>query len=127
MTLQGVQFCPYMTEIKEAVCGHSLGFLLAILHVVQRGGGDVAFRRVVIDRDVFYYNGLEKKTPNESFAAVEPRGDVHINKESFFPMGDHCPSSYDARSWGSVPLANLKGPALYIWWPPDRIRKIPTP
>ncbi|MDR3211775.1 MAG: S26 family signal peptidase [Planctomycetota bacterium] len=88
--------------------------------------GVVTVDNVELDRDVFYYSGWETDY-GEKFPLVGSRGEVRINNESFLPMGDHCPSSYDARSWGPVPLDNLLGPAVLVWWPPERLRLIPIP
>lgn len=93
---------------------------------LEASGGEITLRRILIDRDVFYYSGWEKPG-GEQFGHIGAQGESYINAESFFPMGDHCPSSYDARSWGPVPLSNLRGPALLIWWPPERISVIPSP
>ncbi len=90
------------------------------------GGGAAVVSNLKIDRDIFYYSSWERKT-RYPFLFMSPRGEALINDDSFFPMGDHCPSSYDARSWGPVPLSNLLGPALFIWWPPERIKTIATP
>ncbi len=93
---------------------------------LSAGGGEVRIENIQIDRDVFYYSGWEQQG-GERFAAMSSNGEVFIGPDSFLPMGDHCVSSYDARSWGPVSLGNLRGPALYIWWPPERMRKIPAP
>jgi hypothetical protein len=89
-------------------------------------GGSVRLFRLSLDRDIFYYSGWEQNQ-GEKFRAMNSLGEVHIPADSFLPMGDHCPSSYDARSWGPVRLSLLRGPAFFVWWPPERIGIIPNP
>ncbi|MDR1519235.1 MAG: S26 family signal peptidase [Planctomycetota bacterium] len=89
-------------------------------------GGDLRINRLGIDRDIFYYSGWEGRD-GEKFPAMNSLGEVQVDADSFFPMGDHCPSSYDARTWGPVPLASLRGPALFTWWPPERLGLIASP
>ncbi|MCL2000250.1 MAG: S26 family signal peptidase [Planctomycetes bacterium] len=89
-------------------------------------GGEVSIRRLYIDRDVFYYSGWEQER-GEKFPAMNSQGEVVIGEGSFLPIGDHCPSSFDARSWGPVPTSLLRGPALLVWWPPDRVGRIASP
>lgn len=93
---------------------------------LSAGGSGASLYSVKIDRDVFYYSGWERYE-DDKFDQIGSQGEIYINNESFFPMGDHCVSSYDARSWGPVPLNHLRGPALFVWWPPDRLGVIPRP
>lgn len=39
-----------------------------------------------------------------------------------FVLGDHRDNSYDSRFWGTLPFANVKGRALYIYWAKDKKR-----
>lgn len=43
---------------------------------------------------------------------------------SYFVLGDNSSSSMDSRYWGFVPLRNILGKAMVIYWPPQRIRII---
>ncbi len=52
--------------------------------------------------------------------AIHPQPDP-IPEKSFFMMGDNRDNSKDSRYWGYLPMRNVKGKALFIYWPPRRI------
>jgi signal peptidase I len=49
-------------------------------------------------------------------------GPLKIPAGHCFVLGDNRDNSYDGRYWGALPLANVKGKALYIYWTKDKKR-----
>jgi signal peptidase I len=39
-----------------------------------------------------------------------------VPKDTVFVLGDNRNNSHDSRYWGPVPLENIKGEALVVWW-----------
>ncbi|PIU50919.1 signal peptidase I [Candidatus Desantisbacteria bacterium CG07_land_8_20_14_0_80_39_15] len=57
----------------------------------------------------------------------EPRDNfrpLSVPKGYLFMIGDNRDKSYDSRFWGFLPKENLKGRALFIYWPFTRVRII---
>jgi len=99
-----------------------------IKRVVATEGQTIEVR----DRQVFI-DGKAWDDPHATWVA-QPRatgtggagdnyGPYTVPKDHVFVMGDNRDQSYDSRFWGPVPIADIKGQALVIYWSwdgPDR-------
>jgi signal peptidase I len=47
-------------------------------------------------------------------------GEWPVPEGSLFVMGDNRKNSSDSRSWGVVPIENVIGKAIVVYWPPEK-------
>jgi len=47
-----------------------------------------------------------------------------VPEDSIFVLGDNRNQSSDSHSWGFVPLNNVVGKALIVYWPLDEIKVV---
>lgn len=54
------------------------------------------------------------------YRGEEPKfGPITVEPGHIFVMGDNRDNSADSRCWGQVPIENVKGRAMFIWWSPQ--------
>jgi signal peptidase I len=73
------------------------------------------------ENGVKHYSILDNYRPNyrdfpESHPGAPATGPIEVPAGFVFAMGDNRDQSYDSRGWGFVPLDNLKGQAMFIWF-----------
>ena len=78
---------------------------------------EAAIDNIRLERDIYYLAQLG----GGNGRTVEPM--VHeLRMGEYWMMGDNSPASRDSREWGPLRADKLLGKALFIWWPPDRVR-----
>jgi signal peptidase I len=84
--------------------------------------GDV----VKADAGLIYVNGIPLDEP---YISQPPYylGEWVVPEDAVFVLGDNRNSSSDSHSWGFVPLEDLVGKALVVYWPFDAAKLIRQP
>lgn len=89
-----------------------------VKRVIAIGGDTVEGRKAgvylngkLINEPYAKYNSSQKE-----YDATRVFGPVRVRSGQFFVMGDNRDSSYDSRYFGTVPLADIEGCPLYLYW-----------
>lgn len=72
---------------------------------------------VKVDNGEVYVNGTEIDEPYVA-SAPNYQAEWNVPMDSVFVLGDNRNNSSDSHSWGPVPLENVVGRALFVYWPP---------
>ena len=122
---------PEITYVKRAVGlpGDKIAFRDGVLYI----NGEEVKKTVTNNRAVMY--DIDMKEQKTLF--VEQLGDVkhyvilrteyfdpssrfmdeiQVPEGHLFAVGDNRDNSHDSRAWGFVPMENLKGKAMFIWY-----------
>jgi signal peptidase I len=73
---------------------------------------------IKIEDGQVYVNGVVLTEP---YLKMEPRyeGEWLVQEDELFVLGDNRNNSSDSHNWGMVPMENVVGEALLIYWPPS--------
>ncbi len=68
-----------------------------------------------------HYIKRMKARPGETYKLEHPVDgrpkEVTMGEDEYFTCGDNFNNSFDSRYWGTVPRANLRGEASFVFWP----------
>jgi len=73
--------------------------------------------RISVRNGSLFING-QAIPENYIAAAPEYTGDWEVPAGEIFVLGDNRNDSSDSHSWGMLPLQNVVGKAVVIYWPP---------
>jgi signal peptidase I len=89
---------------------------------------------VEIKDKTLYINNIRQEEPYVVHASplsisgfFSPRDNfplTTIPEGHIFVMGDNRDNSYDSRFWGPLPLKKVRGKAVFVYWPLNRIKVI---
>ncbi len=73
---------------------------------------------ILIEDGIVYVNDIMLSEP---YLTMEPQyeGDWDVPENTLFVLGDNRNNSSDSHTWGMVPLNNVIGEALVVYWPPS--------
>jgi signal peptidase I len=80
--------------------------------------------RIKIEDGMVWVNGVVLK---ESYIASPPAylyDEATVPDDNLFVLGDNRNNSKDSHSWDFLPVENVIGRALFIFWPPSRVGAI---
>lgn len=77
-----------------------------------------AFQRIYSGRDGYHGYTVPDSGIFPSAQAIRSASDVYqVPPRHLFALGDNSPNSQDGRYWGAVPMKDLVGKAVFVYWP----------
>jgi signal peptidase I len=73
---------------------------------------------IMISNGKVYVNG---EAVDEPYIAAAPAymSEWTVPSDALFVLGDNRNNSSDSHNWGPVPMGNIVGKAIFVYWPPE--------
>jgi signal peptidase I len=113
--------------------GEVQGGDIVVFHYPQDPREDYIKRVIGVPGDTITVEGQQVYVNNrpltEPYISAEPQysGSWTVPEGQLFVLGDNRNQSSDSHSWGFVPMGNLVGKALVIYWPLDQFKLLSQP
>jgi signal peptidase I len=72
-----------------------------------------------IDAGKVFVNGSPLVEPYTA-VMTNQGGEWNVPENALFVLGDNRNNSSDSRTWGTVPLENVIGKSIVVYWPPEQ-------
>jgi len=83
---------------------------------------EIKNKQVYINDEALPESYVVHNDVNLDVATRDDFGPELVPPNHCFVLGDNRDNSMDSRHWGSIPLRNMKGKPLYIYWAKDKSR-----
>ncbi len=80
--------------------------------------------KIKIKNGKLYLNDKLKEEPYIAEEMVYFLKPLTISEKHIFVLGDNRNKSDDSSVWGELPVENIVGKAIYVYWPREKIRAI---
>lgn len=77
--------------------------------------------QILVQNGVVFINGEALVEPYISAPPINNMRTTTVPEDSVFVMGDNRNVSSDSRSWGPLPIEDIIGKAVFVYWPLDQI------
>jgi signal peptidase I len=74
---------------------------------------------IMVEGGNVFINGVRIAEPYLE-TQTQQGGEWVVPQNALFVMGDNRNNSSDSRAWGIVPMENVTGKALMVYWPPEK-------
>ncbi|MGZ4988650.1 MAG: signal peptidase I, partial [Limisphaerales bacterium] len=102
---------PFYIKRLAGLPGDQLRIDPPFLYINGKKAEGYGFERVMSARPP--YRGY---APGHEYLS-KPDQTYKVPRDGYFAMGDNSYNSFDSRYWGTVPVENLVGRGLFVYWP----------